>query len=114
VGYDPIDDQQKALSVSVPSRKRNLEHKVLTLGGGGQGWRHIEVTNAPFSPVTVGVSIDGFVYYGAYSPTPPMNPVLVCFDVRSEKISFIKAPNDVLQWGYEAIFIEYKGKLGPL
>ncbi|AAD32928.1 T17H7.3 [Arabidopsis thaliana] len=43
---------------------------------GGQGWRHIEVTNAPFSPVTVGVSIDGFVYYGAYSPTPPMNPVL--------------------------------------
>ncbi|CAA0257979.1 unnamed protein product [Arabidopsis thaliana] len=106
VGYDPIDDQHKALSVSVPSRKRNLEHKVLTLGGGGQGWRHIEVTNAPFCPVTVGVSIDGFVYYGAYSPTPPMNPVLVCFDVRSEKISFIKAPKDVLQWGFDLWILE--------
>ncbi|CAH8254021.1 unnamed protein product [Arabidopsis lyrata] len=114
VGYDPIDDQHKALLVQSINHSDHLEHKVLTLGGGGQGWRHIEGTTAPYSPISVGVCIDGFVYYGAYSPNRPINPVMVCFEVRSEKISFIKAPEDVVHWGNEAIFIEYKGKLASI
>uniref|UniRef100_A0A1J3JAA1 Putative F-box protein n=1 Tax=Noccaea caerulescens TaxID=107243 RepID=A0A1J3JAA1_NOCCA len=120
VGYDPIGDQFKALSVRKVDEFRNgihtspREHKVLTLGGGG-GWRHIEPpTTTPYTIISAGVPINGFVYYGAYSPTPPTNPGIVCFDVRSEKLSYIKAPPIVVFYCSDSIFIEYKGKLASI
>ncbi|CAA7016058.1 unnamed protein product [Microthlaspi erraticum] len=121
VGYDPIGDQYKALFKRMVYEFRNgiLSHlpelKVLTLGEGG-GWRLIKppTTMPNFKTLSVGVSIDGFVYYGAYSPARPTNPGIVCFDVRSEKLSYIKAPPAVVRYGDDSIFIEYKGKLASI
>ncbi|CDY63622.1 BnaC07g48030D [Brassica napus] len=42
------------------------------------------------------------------------NPVVMCFDVRSEKVSFIQAPSAVVLCGKNAIFIEYNGKLASI
>ncbi|EFH70038.1 hypothetical protein ARALYDRAFT_890952 [Arabidopsis lyrata subsp. lyrata] len=116
VGYDPIDDQYKVLSwdnIIWEDPNAHLKHKVLTLGD-GQGWRHIKNTTLPYMAISPNVCINGFLYYGAYCLTQTRDPVMVCFDVRSEKLSFIKAPPVVLQWGKEAVFIEYKGKLASI
>ncbi|KAL1205032.1 putative F-box protein [Cardamine amara subsp. amara] len=85
VGYDPIGDDHKALSVESRNRNQHLEHKVLTLGV--QGWRHIQDTISPYSPVSSGVCINGFVYYGAYSPDRPMNP-----DYKGKLASIVRDP----------------------
>lgn len=114
VGYDPIGGQHKALSVHLrhPSSARpHLLHKVLTLEGGGGCWRDIEGTPVPYIPVSVGVCINGVIYYGGYkynSTTDLENksPAVMCFDVRSEKLSFIQAPSAVVLCGKDAIFIE--------
>ncbi|XP_033131848.1 putative F-box protein At1g32660 [Brassica rapa] len=119
VGYDPIGGQHKALSVHLrdPSSARpHLLHKVLTLGG---GWRDIEGTPVPYIPVSVGVCINGVIYYGGYKYNSTTdfknkNPVVMCFDVRSEKVSFIQAPSAVVLCGKNAIFIEYNGKLASI
>ncbi|CAL9215298.1 unnamed protein product [Arabidopsis halleri] len=42
------------------------------------------------------------------------DPVIVCFDVRYEDISFIKAPRAVVVWECESIFIDYRGKLASI
>ncbi|KAL0655794.1 hypothetical protein Bca4012_076378 [Brassica carinata] len=91
VGYDPIEGQHKALFVESRDHRssvhRHLDHKVLTLGGGS--WRHIEGTPGP-------------------------NPVMVCFDVRTEKLSFIQAHAPLVKWGKYSIFIDYNGKLASI
>ncbi|XP_010463049.1 PREDICTED: putative F-box protein At1g32660 [Camelina sativa] len=115
VGYDPIDDQFKALSCS--SRILNdyighLEHKVLTVGG-GQGWRPIKGTPLPYRTSSASVCINGFLYYVAFF-TQTTGQAFVRFDVRSEKLSFIKVPSDVVLRGDESIFLEYKGKLASI
>ncbi|VVA96678.1 unnamed protein product [Arabis nemorensis] len=103
VGYDPIDDQHKALSVSlsIPFGPVGtpLVHKVLTIGQ-DRGWRHIETS----------------LYHHAflYSLT---SGSIVCFHVRSDKLTYIKAPPVILDYGIngsEATFIEYKGKLASI
>ncbi|KAJ0236975.1 F-box domain-containing protein [Hirschfeldia incana] len=125
VGYDPIGGQHKALSVHLrhPSSGRpHLLHKVLTLGGGGGWrWRDIEGTPVPYIPVSVGVCINGVIYYGGYTYNNSTtdfennkNPAVMCFDVRSEKVSFIQAPSAVVLCGKDAIFIEYNGKLASI
>ncbi|CAA7050675.1 unnamed protein product [Microthlaspi erraticum] len=60
------------------------------------------------------ICINGKVYYGAWTPKVRMNPVIVCFDVRSEEITFIKAPIDVVFWYSESVLMEYKGKLASI
>ncbi|CAH8359804.1 unnamed protein product [Eruca vesicaria subsp. sativa] len=118
MGYDPIGGQYKALSVHLrgPSSGRpHLLHKVFTLGG-CQGWRDIEATPVPYIPVSAGVCINGVVYYGGYkyNSTGVKNPAVMCFDVRSEKVSFIQAPLDVVFHGKDSIFLEYNGKLASV
>ncbi|ESQ38665.1 hypothetical protein EUTSA_v10029478mg [Eutrema salsugineum] len=116
VGYDPIGGQHKALSLRPkdgnPSTGHVL-HKVLTFEG-CQGWRDIEGTLVPYMSLSVGVCINGFIYYGAFASTDFKNPVMVCFDVRSEKFSFIQAPPPVMFWRKDSIFIEYNGKLASI
>ncbi|CAH2034607.1 unnamed protein product [Thlaspi arvense] len=114
VGYDPIGDQYKALAVEVSVRKP-AAHKVLTLGG-AQGWRDIEGPPGPYRTTTsVGICINGVIYSGAHEySTQSNNPVIVCFDVRSEKMSFIQAPDDVVHWGCKSILIDYNGKLASI
>ncbi|EOA39453.1 hypothetical protein CARUB_v10012646mg, partial [Capsella rubella] len=113
VGYDPINDQHKVLSLLNQFSDDPVEHKVLTLGVGG-GWRRIQGLNQFYTAVSMGVCINGFVFYGAYSPTPPSNPGIVCFDVRFERLSYIKAPEILVHYGNASIFIEYKGKLASI
>ncbi|CAD5314126.1 unnamed protein product [Arabidopsis thaliana] len=86
IGYDPVDDQFKALALissRIPNKDSTVEHLVLTLKGDKKNysWRQIQGNNniPPYSPVTMRVCING-----------------VCFDVRSEKITFIKTPKDVI------------------
>ncbi|CAL9217142.1 unnamed protein product [Arabidopsis halleri] len=115
VCYDPIDDQYKALDLDNKiweDPSAHLKHKVLTLGG-GQAWRHIQGTPLPYRASESNVCINGFLYYAA-SLTKTDDTVMVCFDVRSEKLSFINAPKVVAQWGRESVFIEYKGKLASI
>ena len=91
---------------------------VITLGGGGGGGlvSRSRVTSPYYRPMTVGLSINGFMYYAASVPnqtaeTPPTH-VFVCFDVRNERIlSFITTPKEVLVWKVHTSLIEYKGKL---
>ncbi|XP_010481100.1 PREDICTED: putative F-box protein At1g32660 [Camelina sativa] len=115
VGYDPIDDQFKALSCCATSWNDydgHLEHKVLTVGS-GQGWRPIKGTLLPYRESLANVCINGFLYYAAFF-TQTTGAAFVRFDVRSEKLSFIRAPSVVLPRGNETVFLEYKGKLASI
>ncbi|CAN7126867.1 unnamed protein product [Brassica rapa subsp. narinosa] len=100
VGYDPIEGQHKALFVESRDHRssvhRHLDHKVLTLGGGS--WRHIEGTPGPYEAISVGVCVNGVIYYGARNSADFRNPVMVCFDVRTEKLSFIQAHAPLVKW----------------
>ncbi|KAH0940548.1 hypothetical protein HID58_000185 [Brassica napus] len=96
-----------------------MVHEVITLGRGGVVSRS-RVTSPYYRPMTVGLSINGFMYYAASVPVPneaetPPTPVFVCFDVRNERIlSFITTPKEVLVWKVYTSLIEYKGKLAVL
>ncbi|EOA40335.1 hypothetical protein CARUB_v10009062mg [Capsella rubella] len=117
LGYDPVGDQFKALTlVSDTYRVHDfLVHEVLTLGGGGESqWRRNQVTSPPYKALAKAICINGFVYFGAWTPTRNENPVIVSFDVRFERISFIRAPLDVVYLEGESILIEYKGKLASI
>uniref|UniRef100_A0A0D3D5V5 F-box associated beta-propeller type 3 domain-containing protein n=2 Tax=Brassica oleracea var. oleracea TaxID=109376 RepID=A0A0D3D5V5_BRAOL len=90
-------------------------HEVIRLGGGrgGRGAKsRNELTSPPYCPLTDGLCINGFMYSGAWAPRP--NLVIVCFDVRHEKISFNKMPKDVLIMLSYSVLIEYKGKLASI
>ncbi|ESQ33847.1 hypothetical protein EUTSA_v10009903mg, partial [Eutrema salsugineum] len=90
-------------------------HEVLRLGGGSSssssGIGRKFATPYYETATSTAIAIDGFVYHGAWMPRRWENPVIVCFDVTSESISFIKAPMAAVVWGSNSILIEYKGKL---
>ena len=119
LGYDPVDDQFKALTL-VPALYSNpsfIVHEVITLGGrGGRGVvSRSNVTSPTYCPMTKGLNINGFMYFGAWAPSHRTTPVFVCFDVRYERIlSFITTPKDVLVCEAFSILIEYKGKLAVI
>lgn len=97
----------------VSNSKEDQEHMVLTLGGDQKpSWRRIEGTTRNYCPLTKGSCINGFVYYGAWTPIRFMDRVVVCFDVRSEKLSFIELPSrNNIDWEGTSALIDYKGKL---
>ncbi|VVB01406.1 unnamed protein product [Arabis nemorensis] len=115
-GYDPLHHQFKALTLlPTPSPSPGQDHwchlhEVITLGAGES---RNQVTTLLYRPLTRGLCINGFVYYGAWESTPT-NPVIVCFDVRYERISFIKAPKGVLLMQSDSMLTEYKGKLASI
>ncbi|KAG2310087.1 hypothetical protein Bca52824_021644 [Brassica carinata] len=117
LGYDPVGDQFKALTLLTSVYAHNpsfMVHEVIRLGGGGRVVSRTRVTSPPYHPMTVGLSINGFMYYGASVPNQSAapTPVFVCFDVRYERIlSFITTPKEVLVWQAFTSLIEYKGKL---
>ncbi|CAA7048022.1 unnamed protein product [Microthlaspi erraticum] len=87
---------------------------IIRLGGGGGGGAQSRsaVTSPPYRPLSKGLCIDGFLYYGAV--TQSETPVIMCFDVRNENISFITTPKDVLHLDRNSVLIEYKGKLAAI
>ncbi|RID77246.1 hypothetical protein BRARA_A00174 [Brassica rapa] len=101
LGYDPVDDQFKALTQVTSNYDHNPRGVV----------SRTQLTSPPYYRVTRGRCINGFMYYGAYAPWESRTPVFVCFDVRNERIlSFITTPQEVLVWQAFTSLIEYKGK----
>ncbi|KAJ4911673.1 F-box protein DOR [Raphanus sativus] len=116
-GYDPVGKQFKVLSMTLSHGNAiSEEHHVLTLETGKLSWRLIECC-VPHHPEHESVCIDGVLYYRA---APNMSSsmdefMIVCFDFRSEKFSFIKAtePGEVHRVP-SLNLINYKGKLASL
>ncbi|XP_019087514.1 PREDICTED: F-box protein At3g49450-like [Camelina sativa] len=119
LGYDPINKQVKVLWISLCSWLRKAEeHQVLTLGVRNLSWRKIECS-LPHYPISAGICINGVLYYIAdqnrTTPRPrfPKPYTVVCFDVLSEKFTFInQALDNKVEWS--STLINYTGKLGVL
>ncbi|CAN6834477.1 unnamed protein product, partial [Brassica oleracea] len=105
LGYDPVEDQYKVLYIQ-------QEHFVCTLSSFQiQEWRKIEnPTGDNYRSVFFErICIDCALYYGTDESR------IVRFDVRSEKIEFIKTPEEShISTSYHSAFINYNGKLGGL
>ncbi|KAL1222408.1 putative F-box protein [Cardamine amara subsp. amara] len=103
-GYDPIGKQFKVLSSS------EEHYQVLTLGTRELSWRKIECSLKHYPrPEINGIYINGVLYYIAFAWIERFTMTIVCFDVRSEKFSFIEIEKTM-----PLTLINYKGKLGVL
>ncbi|KAF3577712.1 hypothetical protein DY000_02029930 [Brassica cretica] len=107
--YDPIEKQHKVLAMARVDGR--YVHQVLTLKGTRNlTWRMIECSVPHYYPGPKCICIDGVLYYGALGSNKCH--ILVCFDVRSEKYSSIKAIQRAVEEG--ATLVNYKGKLASL
>ncbi|KAL0843433.1 hypothetical protein Bca101_016678 [Brassica carinata] len=109
LGYDPVQDQYKVLCVMPMFLSESQEHErfVCTVSSshGKQEWRKIEnPTGDDYNYGYRDTCIDGALYYAVGRSG------IARFNVRSEKIDFIKIPKEFTQ--YQTIFTNYKGKLG--
>ncbi|KAL1197019.1 F-box protein [Cardamine amara subsp. amara] len=116
IGYDPIGKQLKVLSMTwYPFNIYNVpqEHRVMTLGNGKLLWREI-VFCMPHYPLDDGICINGVLYYQAAINSGSMVSMIVCFDVRSEELSFIGIDEGGMFKNASCTYtlINYKGKLG--
>ncbi|KAJ4912062.1 F-box protein [Raphanus sativus] len=117
LGYDPINEEYKVLSMTpLPGNHSSdsiipyKEHKVFTLGSQGV-WRMVEC-NTIHCPGTISVCINGVVYYGAYVGESMKQLSLVRFDVRTEKFGFMKMPESVqILSYYSSTLMNYHGKI---
>ncbi|KAL1222406.1 putative F-box protein [Cardamine amara subsp. amara] len=112
-GYDPIEKEMKVLCMTVTCYRRQTsskEHQVLTLGKGKLLWRKIECLLPHYPHKRDGICINGVLYYKAWSN---MTTLIACFDVRSEKFSFIEMENSSTLTCISTL-INYKGKLGAV
>ncbi|XP_010523116.1 PREDICTED: putative F-box protein At1g20657 [Tarenaya hassleriana] len=115
LGYDPIEDHYKVLSIETRLSYRSgtcsfQEIRILTLGEDRLQWRKIEGGRFHF-PDSPGTCINGVLFYRAY--IKHVGITLVRFDVKTEKFSFINAPNHHLP----SRLTDYRGKLavyGPI
>ncbi|KAL0709861.1 hypothetical protein Bca4012_016839 [Brassica carinata] len=110
LGYDPVEDQYKVLCVMprfhYERQDLPLEHFVCTVSSSQkQEWRKIEnPTGDDYNYGYRDTCIDGALYYAVGRSG------IARFNVRSEKIDFIKIPKEFTP--YRTIFTNYKGKLG--
>ncbi|CDY49336.1 BnaA05g32980D [Brassica napus] len=97
LGYDPVEKLHKVLGMIWLQDGITMEHQVLTLGGGGASdekltWRMAErgiPCPCPSSAGTQNICIGGVFYYIHAH-------MIICFDVRTEKYSFVKPPKGKL------------------
>ncbi|XP_024006299.1 F-box protein At1g47340 [Eutrema salsugineum] len=110
LGFDPIDKRYKVLFMAYPCGPDH--HRILPLGTGQRRWKKIRCS-LRHEGVSEGICINGVVYYlgdtSGYEDTFERMTkfVIICFDVRSEKFSFIY-PEDFCE------LINYNGKLGVI
>ncbi|CAA7018438.1 unnamed protein product [Microthlaspi erraticum] len=113
-GYDPIEKQYKVLRVTwLIYETFSTRHYVLTLEAGNPKWRKIQCCNAYHPLIDDGICINGVVYYTA--KINAKTRMIVCFDVRSEKFSFMDVHPDLatkIRKGW--VLTDYKGKLGAI
>ncbi|XP_010412738.1 PREDICTED: putative F-box protein At3g52320 [Camelina sativa] len=88
------------------------EHQVLVLGPGAS-WRSPYTTSTipPHRPFSQGISINGVLYYGAW--TDANRCVVVSFNLISEEFSLIELPVEAgIVWHtYRSNIVNYQGKL---
>ncbi|XP_009135907.1 putative F-box protein At1g53360 [Brassica rapa] len=117
LGYDPMSKQFKVLCMTTnfsPFDVRDNTHQVLTLESGKKRvWRTIE-RKFHFEEsyrISGDICINGVLYFAA---ALGLSSMIVCFDIRSEKFSFINTKKDVEQGHYTYSFtlFNYKGRLG--
>ncbi|CAN7141768.1 unnamed protein product, partial [Brassica rapa subsp. narinosa] len=118
-GYDPVEKQFKVLSMTFATGVINgvidytisTDHQVLTLQAGKLSWRMIECS-IPHYPRCNSVCINGVLYYiaenVASSPTY-RDMIIVSFDFRSEKFSFIEVAKPFFH-----SLINFNGKLASV
>ncbi|CAF1711191.1 unnamed protein product [Brassica oleracea var. botrytis] len=114
LGYDPIGKQFKVLCLSMNNSPYSSPNRlILTLECGKRLWRRLEpeFNFMENSGGVVGddICINGVLYFegrleGYF--------VIVCFDVRSEKFSFINKDMLAMPFGFSGFLFNYKGKLG--
>ncbi|CAA7031229.1 unnamed protein product [Microthlaspi erraticum] len=98
LGFDPIDNDYKVLSVTRAATKpkgntRALakEMWVLTLGS-EISWKRFNQEYIPrHSPISQDLCINGVLYYRAVTGSKLKNSAIMSFDVRSERLNLIKA-----------------------
>uniref|UniRef100_A0A1J3G321 F-box protein n=1 Tax=Noccaea caerulescens TaxID=107243 RepID=A0A1J3G321_NOCCA len=108
LGYDPIDKQFKVLCIEADGDSNT--HHIVTLENGNHLWRAIECK--PHFPKSKGICIDGVLYYTAGVIPRLWVKMIVCFDISSEKFSFISIDDETMN--SSSTLINYKGKLGAL
>ncbi|KAF8114957.1 hypothetical protein N665_0030s0006 [Sinapis alba] len=111
LGYDHIGKQTKVLCMTSSDYERPNTHQVLTLESGKRVWRKVEdkFHFVKGSRIRGEICINGVLYFGA---SFGQSSRIVCFDVTSEKFSFIKTDED-MALGYPcSTLFNYKGKLG--
>ncbi|KAJ4892913.1 F-box protein DOR [Raphanus sativus] len=95
LGYDPVEKLHKVLGMVRGHRSRTMDHQVLTLGGGTEKattWRMTECIPCVSSKLRENICINGVLYYIEADPDWSGDHMIICFDVRSEKYSFVKPP----------------------
>ncbi|XP_010454553.1 PREDICTED: F-box protein At1g30790-like [Camelina sativa] len=115
LGYDPVGDEYKVLCVMMfnPDRAKRgkkgfqLEHYVFTLQSQQKEWRKIEITQGVirYHDVHEGICINGAIYYIAEGSSG-----IIRFDVRSQKLDLIQAPDEKSH--VSSSLLNYNGKLG--
>ncbi|XP_023637223.1 F-box protein At2g16450-like [Capsella rubella] len=103
-GFDPIGKQYKALFMAYPSGPGH--HRVLTFRDGNMRWRKIKCP-LRHDINSDGVCINGVLYYLGRDESENVtydDYVIVCFDVRSEKFTFVYIERFCR-------LLNYKGKL---
>lgn len=112
-GYDPIHKQFKVLCMTRLSDGRDYqEHQVLTLGAPDRSWRMLECcipTHYGYPPKEI--CINGVLYYKSINKSTEAY-LIVCFDLRSEKFSFIEVKVTLQSALLRGALINYSGKLG--
>ncbi|XP_010503994.1 PREDICTED: putative F-box protein At3g52320 [Camelina sativa] len=115
-GHESVYDEYKVLSIVWDVSKEDgivrCEHQVLVLGPGAS-WRSPYTTSTipPHRPFSQGISINGVLYYGAW--TDANRCVVVSFDLISEEFSLIELPikAGIVWHTYRSNIVNYQGKL---
>ncbi|KAJ4903435.1 F-box protein DOR [Raphanus sativus] len=117
LGYEPIAKEFKVLSMiksRVSDEWISVDHQVLTLGTKNLSWRLVECC-IPHYFSDKWICISGVLYYAAKVNGMSRYSMVACFDLKSEKFSFVKLMetfNRVME--VSTTMVNYNGKLGLL
>ncbi|KAL0740669.1 hypothetical protein Bca4012_082182 [Brassica carinata] len=114
VGFDPVAKEFKLLLMNVSSVAGDLfsvEHQVLTLGTKNSSWRLVECC-IPHYTSRKWICI---LYYAAAANSSFFSSMVVCFDLRSEKFSFVNFLESFNRAMHESTtLVNYNGRVGLL
>ncbi|CAA7055593.1 unnamed protein product [Microthlaspi erraticum] len=125
LGFDPIDKQLKVLCTTktYEDYQTKVEHHVLTLGSGRRlKWRKVKCALQRFDEIhrRDWICINGVLYYlivvSSDEHYQEEFPDIVCFNVRSEKFSYVKKDMELAtaRGNLDSALANYKGKLAKL